>query len=245
MKSKTKTTTFTALARISPLLFLFLLISCRPCVEGEGPVEQETHDVDSFAVIVLNCPADLYISQNYFPEVVTVKAPQNIIDLMEIGVDGNRLVVDSKECFSTKERVEVYVNSKRIEGIEIQGSGDVHTLTDLRGSSLDVKINGSGDFTGEVSYRRLTVNINGSGDVKLSGRANRMEVSINGSGDVKAPNMTCKSTSVNINGSGDAFINAEEYLEATISGSGDVRYTGWPKDSTFVVRGSGRIKPNR
>lgn len=244
MKLKETTTTFTVLARISPLLF-FLVFSCRPCTEGTGPVEQDTFGVDSFSTVIVKCPVDVFLSQNFYPEVVTVKAQQNIIDMIDISVSDHAIVIDSPECFSTDERAEVYLNSKRFNDIEILGSGDVHTLTDLRGSTLNININGSGDFTGEVRYRTLTVDISGSGDVKLSGQANRFEVSINGSGDVTGPNMTCESTSVHINGSGDASVNAEEYLEVNINGSGDVKYTGWPQDTTFVVRGSGEISPNR
>lgn len=245
MKSKTKTTTFTALVRNSALLLLLFALSCTPCLEGEGEIQQESFEVDDYYLVNLKCRADVYLSQNYYPSMITVKAPQNVMDILTFDVSNNQLSIDSETCFNTDEKVEIYLNSKRFEGIKINGSGDINSLTDLVGSSMDISINGSGDVTAEVSLRRLSVDINGSGDVRLSGKADRMEVSINGSGDVKAPNMTCKSTSVNINGSGDAFINAEEHLEAYINGSGDVRYTGWPTDSTFVVRGSGNVKPNR
>lgn len=245
MKSKAKTTIFTALAHSSKLILVWLAVSCTPCIEGEGEIMQESFDVDQYSVVNLKCRADVYLSQNLHPSTVTVKAPQNVIDILSFKVSGNRLSIDSETCFNTDERVEIYLNTKEFEGIEINGSGDVHSLTDLIGSSMEIEINGSGDVTAEVSFRRLSVDINGSGDVRLAGRADRMEVSINGSGDVKAPNMTCESTSVSINGSGDAFINAEKYLEAYINGSGDVRYTGWPSDTTYVVRGSGNVKPNR
>lgn len=244
MKLKETTTIFTVLARISPLLF-FLMFSCRPCNQGSGPVEQETFGVDSFSTVTVKCPVDVYLSQNYYPEVVTIKAQQNIIDLLEISVVNQSIVIDSPECFSTKERAEVYLNSKRFNEILIEGSGDVYTLTDLRGSTLKIAVDGSGDFAGEVRYRMIAVNVNGSGDVKLSGDARRFEVSIDGSGDVSGPNMTCESTSVHINGSGDASINAEKYLEVYINGSGDVKYTGWPKDTTFDVQGSGDVSANR
>lgn len=244
MRLKETTTTFTVLARISPLLF-FMVFACRPCTEGAGPVEQDTFGVDSFSTVILKCPVDVYLSQNYYPEVVTVKAQQNIMDLLDIAANDQKIVIDSRECFSTKERVEVYLNSKRFNEIELLGSGDIYTLTDLRGSTLNISVDGSGDFSGEVRYRMLAVDVNGSGDVKLSGGARRFEVSINGSGDVSGPNMTCESTSVHINGSGDASVNAENYLEVNINGSGDVKYTGWPKDTTFVVHGSGDVSPNR
>lgn len=235
--------TFTELARISAIGFcLFILSSCQQCIEGDGKISQESTEVDSFASVVLKCPADVYLSQNYFPRTVTVKAQQNIIDLLEFNVVDHRLVIDTKTCFRSDEKVEVYVNNDVFEELKVNGSGDIHSLTDILGRELSIKINGSGDVTAEVKNRLLVVDINGSGDVNLSGTSKRMEVSIDGSGDVKAPNMTCESTSVSIKGSGDVFVNADKYLEATILGSGDIRYTGFPTDTIFSVKGSGTIR---
>ena len=242
MKSNRTTTISTASVLISCFFAILLFPACESCLDGEGEVTQETSRVDSFNVVVLKGPANVYLSQNYFPRTVTVKAQQNIIDVMDIRVENDKLIIDSQQCYDSDEAVEVYVNTNVVEGLTIHGSGDIHTLTDLRGSSLDVKINGSGDLSAEVNYRRLSVLVNGSGDVNLAGDARRMEVTIQGSGDVTAPNMNCESTSVTINGSGDAYVNAEKFLEASINGSGDIRYTGFPTDSTFSVRGSGSIE---
>lgn len=243
MKSNRETTISTVLARISGTFLMFLAVSaCEPCVEGEGKVLQKTMEVDSFAVVVIKGPADLFLSQNRFPWTVTVKAQENLIDLIDISVVNGKLEVEVDHCYNSDEAVEVYANTNVVEGLTVKGSGDIHTMTELRGSSLDVEIDGSGDLTAETNYRRMSVQINGSGDARLDGHVGRMEISINGSGDVKAPNMTCESTSVSINGSGDAFVNSEKFLEANINGSGDIRYTGFPTDTTFSIRGSGTIK---
>lgn len=235
--------TYIELVRISAIgVGLFLLASCEQCIQGDGKVSKESTAVDSFAAVVLKCPADVYLSQNHFPRTVTVKAQRNIVDLLEFEVVDHQLIIDTKTCFRSDEKVEVYVNSNVFEGLKINGSGDIHTLTDILGRELRIKINGSGDVTAEVKNRLLVVDINGSGDVNLSGTSKRMEVSINGSGDVNAPNMTCESTSVSVQGSGDVFVNAEKYLEASIRGSGDVRYTGFPTDTIFSVNGSGTIR---
>lgn len=235
--------TFTALVRISLVfIIVFAVASCRPCIKGEGRIEQESAPIDSFSVVVVKGSMDVFLSQNFYPRTVTIKAQPNIIDLIDVYVRNHELIIESEECFHTDENIEVYVNSNVFEGIKVQGSGDVQGMTDFRGSSLDIQVNGSGDVTAEVHYRLVSVGINGSGDVGLTGKTNRMEVAINGSGDVTAPNMTCHSTSVSINGSGDVYVNADHFMEVTVNGSGDVRYTGFPTDTSFTVRGSGSIR---
>lgn len=243
MKLNAITMTYTELVRISAIGFcLFLCTSCQQCIDGEGSIVKESTPLDSFASVILKCPADVYLSQNYFPRTVTVKAQENIAELLDFKVVDYQLIIDTKTCFRSGEAVEVYVNSNVFEALKVNGSGDIHSLTDIIGRKLNIAINGSGDVTAEIKNRLTVVSINGSGDVNLSGAADRMEVSINGSGDVKAPNMTCESTSVNISGSGDVFVNAEKYLEANIRGSGDLRYTGFPTDTIFSIKGSGTIR---
>lgn len=234
--------TFIGLVRISAFGLLLLLSACRPCVDGSGEVKQDSRDIDAYRSVVLDCSADVFISQNRYPHTVTVKAQQEIIDNLEIEVRSGVLNIDSESCYRTSEPVEIYLNTDVVEGLEINGSGEIHSLTDLRGQELSIEIDGSGDVTAEVNYRLLTVGIRGSGDIRLGGQAERLEIDIKGSGDVKGPNMTCKSTSVHISGSGDAYVNAESYLEAHVSGSGDIKYTGFPTDTSFSVSGSGEIR---
>lgn len=234
---------FTRLVQSSAAVLLFITIqACQPCLNGEGPIEQTSMDVDSFSVIVLKSPADLYVSQNHYPRTVTIKAQQNIIDLLDVSIIDNILTIDNELCYLAGEKVEIYVNSNAVEGLEVKGSGDIHTLTNLLGQDMRMRVDGSGDITAEVNYRLLVAEVNGSGDISISGNANRLEVAVIGSGDFKGPNMNCQSTSVRLNGSGDALVNAGNFLEATVNGSGDIRYTGFPTDTTFSVRGSGTIK---
>jgi hypothetical protein len=238
--------TYTVLARISFLILVaFVSVSCEPCIVGEGAVVQETFPVDTFQVVSLKGSMNVYVSQNFFPQQVTVKAQKNVIDALRLEVKGGKLTIDSEACFVTTEEVEVYVNTKRVEGLELSGSGDMHTLTELRGSTLNLAVNGSGDMSVEGRFRTMTARLKGSGDIRISGSADRFEASVEGSGDIKAGNMNCLSTSVSVDGSGDAVVNATDFLEAAVNGSGDIRYTGYPADTLLSVNGSGSIKAYR
>ena len=48
-------------------------------------------------------------------------------------------------------------------------------------------------------------------------------------------------TAVRVAGSGDADVNVTNKLDASVSGSGDVRYTGNPKSISSSKSGSGDI----
>jgi hypothetical protein len=48
-------------------------------------------------------------------------------------------------------------------------------------------------------------------------------------------------TAVHISGSGDASINASNKIDASVSGSGDIHYTGAAKNISSSKSGSGDI----
>lgn len=124
---------------------------------------------------------------------------------------------------------------------DISGSGDIT----LRGNMKNVRsnISGSGkinmqaDVSGTASF-----DISGSGDALARGSAGQVEARISGSGKVLAAALETKACKVRISGSGSVQINVSEELEATISGSGDVQYTGNPSRLNVHSSGSGKVK---
>jgi hypothetical protein len=82
----------------------------------------------------------------------------------------------------------------------------------------------------------------GSGEVAVGGVCGGAEVTLSGSGDFWGRDLNALETDVEIKGSGDAEVWAEDYLKATIMGSGDIRYRGTPAVDQSIF-GSGRVRP--
>lgn len=247
MKLKEKILTSTPSARSKVWLFTIVIAAlsygCNfNCVSGEGPIVEDERKLDAFKTVVLNVSADLFIVQNTNYPQLMVKAEQNIIDMFNIGVVGDELRIDFEGCYDSDERPEIYLVTNRIEGITINGSGDVISESPLYGSRLDLNIRGSGDMRLESTHQFVRVAIKGSGDVHIAGNTERFEADIKGSGDIKGANMQAKSASISVKGSGDCFIHASEYLEVDIKGSGDLVYSGNPGTKEINVAGSGTVK---
>ncbi len=191
---------------------------------------------------------DVYITQGT-TESVKVEAPEDVIDRVITEVDGGVLKIYNKErygwdwgnWFGHHKKIVIYVTAKDLNSIAISGSGDVYFKEGITTNSLKLKISGSGDILGKVDVKTLGSSISGSGDMKLSGKAEISTVTVVGSGDFMAGNLLTASSQVHVSGSGDARINASSKVDASVSGSGDIRYTGnatsvWKKKS-----GSGDI----
>jgi len=124
--------------------------------------------------------------------------------------------------------------------IKVSGSGDVD-VSGIRGN-LGIEVNGSGDVTATgLQLETCSLKVTGSGDVELKGRTNQLTMVVAGSGDITAGGLAAVSVNARNTGSGDAFVNAIDKLEVSLSGSGDLGYTGNPTVLKVSAAGSGDV----
>ncbi|MCI0751386.1 MAG: DUF2807 domain-containing protein [Flammeovirgaceae bacterium] len=150
---------------------------------------------------------------------------------------GNDMELKVSGSGSLKAEVEV---TGKIEA-DVSGSGDL----EVRGKckNIDSSVSGSGDVTANLAIAGdADFNVSGSGKIIASGSSQEVEAKISGSGKVLAADLVTNKCEVRISGSGDVEINVKEELDATIAGSGDVRYKGEPKRVNANASGSGSVK---
>ncbi len=208
----------------------------------------EDRHLSGFHAISSTGSFDVYITQGS-SESVKVEAPADIIGEIITEVKGGTLVIRQKEhtswnnMFGNK-KVAIYVSIKEVTGIAVTGSGDAYFKDGINANDISIHVTGSGDVVGKLTAKNLESSVTGSGDVKITGHAENQKVSVTGSGDYAAKGLTTTTTIVSVTGSGDASVNASETLKAGVSGSGDVHYTGSPKNISKSKSGSGDIEHN-
>ncbi|MEB0263060.1 head GIN domain-containing protein [Mucilaginibacter sp. 10I4] len=223
------------------------LLVATALVVTAGLAKADTQDrhLTGFTSVAVAGSYDVFITQGS-SESVKVDAPANIIDKIITEVKGGVLVIHTKEGTnwnwdSGNKKMIVYVSIKDISSVSLAGSGDVVFKDGLRASSLKIKLTGSGDISGKVDVKNLESSIGGSGDITLSGRADNSTVSVVGSGDFTGQNLVTTNTQVKVAGSGDARVNANDKIDASVVGSGDVHYTGSAKNISSSKAGSGSV----
>lgn len=127
-----------------------------------------------------------------------------------------------------------------VERAEVRGSGDIRSS--VSGGDLTVSIEGSGDIEFDaLDAAFVGATIRGSGNIILAGRSSELRVDIDGSGTVEAAELASERVTVTVGGSGDVSVHAVNALDASIAGSGTIRYSGSPSELTSQVSGSGEI----
>jgi uncharacterized lipoprotein YajG len=189
---------------------------------GSGNVTSETREISGVTSVDSTGAADVDITFGE-AESVVVEAEDNIVPLIETEVEGGRLVIGTKSntSYSNKKPVTVHVTLKSLEVVSLSGSG-----------SITVQ-----NFLGDA----LKVDLSGSGDINVSGTADSADLTLGGSGKINGEQFKADSVKVSVDGSGDARVYVSEQLEADVSGSGSIRYSGNPKQVSKNVIGSGSI----
>lgn len=198
---------------------------CGVHVETDGPHTVQTRPIGGFDSVELHGSTNVVVRRGS-QRTLTIEGGRHRVDDLITRVQGRTLVVERRNSSGTIELggddVTVTVWTPKLDAAQLDGSGDL-SLSRLDGGSL----------------RLLT---NGSGDVHASGRLDRVQADVDGSGDLGLGEVIAQSAVISLSGSGDADVHAVQSLDATVHGSGDVRYTGHPQ-LTREVSGSGSVSP--
>jgi Putative auto-transporter adhesin, head GIN domain len=213
-------------------------------VVGTGDVITENRDVRDFKGVTSSISADIDLRQSSTFK-VTIEGQKNILDLLETEVRDGKLKISFKKGYSMKYKksLKVYIEAPSFDYLGMAGSGNVRAEGTLSGEKLDISISGSGDFDlMQLKYGDIKAGISGSGDVNLGGSTERAELTISGSGDLKAKDLKAQTVRCRVSGSGNVSCFVTKEMDALVSGSGDIRYSGSPASVKKRVSGSGSVE---
>jgi len=214
-------------------------------VKGEGDVVRQELDIDKFSGVNLGFKGDIYISQGS-PQKVVVEGQQNIIDNIKREVKGDTWRVRFDKNVRNCKPVKIWITIPELTEAAVSGSGNL--ISETRFTNVDelaVAVSGSGNVKLDVEATSIEGGISGSGHVRLKGSTGGLEMSISGSGNIRSMDLEAAFCEISISGSGDAEVWATQELNASISGSGDIKYKGEAPKVRARVSGSGDISEAR
>jgi hypothetical protein len=200
----------------------------------------ETRNVSGFHSVELGVPARLDLRQSS-SESLSITGDATLVALVETVVESGALKIRwVRQGITTNTLLEIAVNAKNIDRLTVEGSGHIHVQR-LTTGNLRAIIGGSGEISiGDLDAHAVNATIVGSGRLTAAGRANALDVTVAGSGEMNAPKLESRRAKVTLQGSSQATVWAKETLNATVAGSGLVKYHGRPQVSQTVA-GSGGV----
>jgi Putative auto-transporter adhesin, head GIN domain len=225
-----------SLAAICVAVFLNACTS----ITGTGPAVTESRSMSEITAIELEMDADVYLIKGDTQNVV-ISAQQNILELIQTNVDGGNLKIKTKESISVTEPIQIWITVKHIEALELSGSGSISSNTPFTSQQITANISGSGKINVDLNCEKFNSDLTGSGTINLTGEIGKADIDLSGSGNIEASECEIDKCEITLNGSGDAILTIKSELNATINGSGSIRYSGNPHKVKSDINGSGTV----
>jgi hypothetical protein len=190
--------------------------------QGSGEVVSRTLEVKDFDRIDVQGVADVQVrfGKAYSAE---LEAEDNLIDLIEVRVEGRTLVVetDEHEDFETDEGMHLRLVMPALVGVVVHGVSNV----EIEGMDAE-----------SVGFE-----LAGVGNIEARGRAKRIEVELEGVGKIDLRDLEVEDAEVDAGGVGEVLVNVHGVLDARVNGMSKVRYYGDPREVRDDVDGFGRL----
>ena len=229
-------------------MVLPLIMSCNRLwsavepVNGNGHIVNTTREVTSFNGVEFDGSFEVILTQGPTTS-LRIETDSNLLPYIKSDVEkGKTLIVHSEGNLHPTKDIIVYISSPNYRSVEIDGSAQIHATTPISSDSLSLEVHGSGKYDLEVHVTKLSSDIAGSGRFFLRGNATSHTIDVAGSGDIRADSLLTESTKVDISGSGKAILQVSRELDASVSGSGNVRYKGSVSQLHTSISGSGSVE---
>jgi Putative auto-transporter adhesin, head GIN domain len=230
-----------------PRLRLLTLLAAAPAVavagcallSDPGPEQTAQRRIQEVTGVRLQTSGTLSITGGERTS-LSVTAGGHVIDRLTSEVHDGVLVLGLDGHVEHLGSVHYSLVVPSLDSLEVDGSREVTALA-VAADTMTITLDGSGDITAsDVDVTRLDVTLAGSGTVQAAGNADRQSVRVEGSGAYDGTRLGSQHAQVTVAGSGDVRVHATGSLDAVVSGSDDVTYTGDPT-VTRRIDGSGDV----
>ncbi len=178
-------------------------------INGSGNIITIERDVTDFSRIEINMGADLTLIQGE-EESLAIESDDNLMDYIQTEVNGDRLIVSTPGNISLR-------SSRPIQ------------LTVGFESLTEIKVKGSSAIMAEdLDLERLMISFSGSGSTHLTGTVGNQTIVVRGMAIINNPDLLSQQVSVDISGNGTIEVTAEESLDVSVAGMGNIHYRGNP-----------------
>lgn len=246
-----------------PVIVVLIGILAAACDGGVMADElvTEKRAVEGFSGVLITGRGSVSIAHGEAESLVIEASRETLDKITSEVVDGVLEIRETSAGWGLRGPIRMTLTYTTLESLSLSGSADVHTgqiaaetfdlsisgssEVDVDGFAVDgltVIVTGSGDLAVEaLAAESIDVQVRGSGDIEARGTVVDQSVVVRGSGNVDTAALESRNAVARVSGSGNVELWVTDRLEAVITGSGDISYTG-DAILTHDISGSGRLR---
>lgn len=226
---------------LSFLLIAFSLNSCMIGVSGNGNVKVVERQVAAFNGVEVSGNLEIILTQG--EPGLKVIADENLHELIETEVHGDRLIIRTTKNIRDYKKLEIYLSSAEFKNIEVSGAVSIRSNGMLRGDDLELGSSGAADVKVSLDYDDLSCELSGASELELKGTSRSVSVRSSGASNLKLFDLEVRIMHLDLSGASEARINVSHELSVEASGASMIRYKGSPKITKTELSGASSINP--
>ena len=215
--------------KLLAFLLLFVAAAMSGCgglknftgIKGSGKLKSETRNVSGFKKIKAGGAVKLDVSvQKDFG--VSVETDDNLLDKVTTKVDGDTLVIETKENISPSTTTDIKISMPELVDLDLSGAS-------------------TGNIAG-VKTDSLEVEASGACKLKLDGEVKTFKAVASGASTVDGEALRAENATADASGASTVIVNASGDADLDASGASSVYYLGEPKNLKQNSSGASSIK---
>lgn len=205
--------------------------------DGSGSAETVVYDFDSFDQVDIGNGFEADITIVDGPPSVEITMDDNLVEDLEVKVDGDELIIGMKNgMYDFKVVPEAVISMPSITKLDASGATDT-TLVGLAETDFEVEVSGASRVTIEGTADRLVVDTSGASFLEIEGSANEVRIDASGASKIDLSDLAADTASIDLSGSSSVELDQIARVTGEASGASSVEVES--QDAVVTVNTSG------
>jgi hypothetical protein len=218
------------------------LFSVGEKVIGSGVVAKRFEEVPAGLDIIRLNVGDSEVTVGGKPG-VEIEADDNILPLISINPDGDRLIIDNQGSYTTSNPIRIRVGISDLKRMELGGAASAK-LGEWKRKDGELSIEGAARVTiDRIQLESLSAGMNGAAQLMLGqGTIGLLKLKANGSVRAGGGETAVKVATIEVDGASSADFAVSDELSASAHGASTIKYSGDPKMTQRSTSGASTIR---
>lgn len=229
---------------VCTLVFGIFFQACsKDSIKPSDNVITKSYDFTDFVSLEVSDDFKVYVTFSESEESVTVEANDNLMEHIEVEMNGNTLKVSVEDNLNIKgsETLNLRISTAAI--YEFKGDEDVEIYlnNELNADQVSIKLSGDSKLKGALISKDLTVDLSGDSYLTLEGSAENLSAELRGDSKIERYGFAVQHLDIDLKGDSEGYLTVTESLEVKARGDSYMHYKGNPEINKRDLAGDSEL----
>lgn len=203
----------------------------------------KTYDISEFSSLNLELIGEVFYEQSD-SAYLNISGSSNLIDALQVSDDNGTLSIKlrNKQKFTGKKKLVVKVGSPHLSKVNFESIGTLRFKNKFIGDEVSINNKGVGEIViDDFQVEKFNLNSKSIGSIKIKGTSNMTSINSVGLGEIDASEFKSKKVKVVSEGMENLSVYAEDSIDITMKGLGNINYYGNPAEVKTDISKLGKV----